>query len=413
MFWSKQEEKRENDVNDWKEIYSFEKGYENGVGSSGLQESTYFSCIKIISESIAKCPLQVKKETDKGEHIVTDHPLNNKLRLRPNPNMNAVDVFKTFVALAQHEGVAGLYINRIGNEIEGLYPIKITGITIDDVGLMKSDKRNKILYDFQGVDSEYGMCFEKDIILLKGFTLDGINTRATRTLLKESLDTSIKSQNYLNSLFGNGLTNKIVVQLASDLKDEGELRKIQSKFKRLYSNDKGRVFTVPAGYQVSPLNLNLSDAQFAELRQMSKKDIAGSMGVPLSKLGETVKNAKSEEQDNLSFLVDTLQIIFTAIEQECDWKLLTESDRKKGYKIRFNTNVILRMDSLTQANVLSAYVKNGIYSLNTAKEILGIELLEKDITTFPSGQVSLDQLLNNNLSYTKNKSPDSEVGDIE
>jgi HK97 family phage portal protein len=133
---------------------------------------------------------------------------------------------------------------------------------------------------------------------------------------------------------------------------------------------------------------------------MSKEDIAGSMGVPLSKLGIIVENAKSDEQDNISFLTDTLQVYFTQIEQEADWKLLTSADRKKGFKIRANTNVMLRLDALTQAQVVDIYVKNGTYSLNKAKEITGVKLLDKDVTTFPSGQVTLEQLMSNEVSYT-------------
>jgi HK97 family phage portal protein len=399
MFWDKQE-KREININDWQNIYNFQNGYENGISSGGLQESTYFSCIKIISESIAKCPFQVKQETDKGEFIAKDHYLYDMLRLRPNPYMTAVDVFKTYVALALHESISGLFIDRKGSKINGLYPVKVSNIIIDNIGLIKSTKNSKILYDFEGVNGETGSCFDKDILVLKGFTLDGINTKATRSLLRESLDTSIKSQNYLNTLFSNGLTNKMVVQLTSDIKEESELKKIQEKFGRVYSNN-NRIFTVPAGYNVSALNLSLSDAQFAELRKMSKTDIAGSLGVPLSKLGEIIENAKSDEQDNLSFLTDTLQVIFTAIEQEADWKLLTETERKLGYKIRANTNVMLRLDASTQASVISAYVKAGVYSLNKAKDILGIEKLDKDVTLFPSGQVTLEQLMSNKLSYTK------------
>jgi HK97 family phage portal protein len=237
---------------------------------------------------------------------------------------------------------------------------------------------------------------------LRDFSIDGINTKATRNILSESLDTNIKSQNYLNRLFQNGLTNKVIVQLTSDIKEEGELGRVQDKFGRIYSNN-NRIFTVPAGYNVSNLDLKLSDAQFAELRQMSKKDIAGAMGVPLSKLGELVENAKSDEQDNLSFLVDTLQVLFTQIEQEGDWKLLTAADRAKGYKIRANTNVMLRLDAKTQAEVITTYAKYGVYSLNKAKEIIGVEKLDKDVTTFPSGQVTLEQLLNNDVSYSKQK----------
>ncbi|SHN04262.1 phage portal protein, HK97 family [Anaerosporobacter mobilis DSM 15930] len=401
MFWDKIE-KRDTTANDWENLYSFENGYDNSVGAnSGLNESTYFSCLKIISESVAKCPFQVRKETDKGESVATDHYLYDLLRLRPNPSMSAIDTFKTLVVLSRHYGIAGLLIDRKGGKVKALYPVRITNITIDDAGLINSTKNNKILYDYEGANGEYGSCLENNIMVLRDFTLDGVNSKATRSMLKESLDTSIKSQGYLNKLFQNGLTNKIVVQLTSDIKEEGELKKIQDKFGRIYSNN-NRIFTVPAGYSVSSLNLSLSDAQFAELRGMSKKDIAGSMGVPLSKLGETVDNAKSDEQDNLSFLTDTLQVIFTQIEQEGDWKLLTETDRKKGFKIRANTNVMLRLDALTQAQVISTYVNDGVYSLNKAKEILGVEKLDKDVTTFPSGQVTLEQLMNNETSYTKN-----------
>lgn len=403
MIFDKMQEKREVNLNDWKDIYSFERGYDITPYSGDLKESTYFSSIKIISESIAKCYIQVKKETEKGEEIAKTHYLYDKLRLRPNPYMSSIDAIKSFVAIAKYEGIGGLYINRdIRGKIEGLYPVKITQITVDDMGLIKGTKNNKILYDFTGINSEMGSCFDKDIIILRDFTLDGISTNSTRKILKESLDTSLKSQNYLNTLFSNGLTNKIVVQLTSDIKEEKEIKKTQDKFGRIYSSN-GKVFTVPAGYNVSALNLSLADAQYEQLRRLSKEEIASMMGVPLTKLGFVKENAKSEEQDNLKFYNDTLLIIFEAIEQEMDYKLLTETERKMGYKIRFNVNVLLRTDAKTQADVINSYVRNGVYDLDKAREILGIEKLGGEpIITLPSGQVLLKDLLNGNVSYLKN-----------
>lgn len=402
-------EQRSNDINDWKEIYSFEKGYEDGPFEGNLKESTYFSCLKIISESVAKCTLQIKKETEKGEEIAKNHYLYDMLRLRPNKYMSAIDCLKTFVVLAKHEGIAGLYINRYRNgRIEGLYPVKINQITIDNAGLIKGVKNNKILYDYVSVDNEDGSCFDKDIIILRDFTLDGINAKATRSILKENLDTSLKSQNYLNTLFSNGLTNKVVVQLTSDIKEEGELKKIQGKFNRIYSSN-GKVFTVPAGFNVSALNLSLADAQYEQLRRLSKEEIATMMGVPLTKLGFVKENAKSEEQDNLKFLQDTLLAIFIAIEQEMDYKLLTEGERKQGYKARFNVNVMLRTDSKTQSEVINSYVRNGVYDLDLAREILGVKKLGGDpIITLPSGQVLLKDLLEGNVSYYKKNKGDVE-----
>lgn len=50
--------------------------------------------------------------------------------------------------------------------------------------------------------------FYEDLLIFKGFTMDGINTEAVRTIVKSTIDVQIKAQNYLNTLFDNGLTNK-------------------------------------------------------------------------------------------------------------------------------------------------------------------------------------------------------------
>lgn len=212
-------------VNDWKDIYTFEKGYDITPFQAQLKESTYFACIKLISESIAKCDLELRIKTEEGEVQAKDHYMYEKLKLRPNMYMSAIDCYKAFVALAKHNGYSGIFIDRKGSKIDGLYPVKITGVIIDSAGLIKSDKNNKIIWDFQAVEGEYGSCFDRDLIILRDFTLDGIKAKANRNILSKSLDSSIKSQEYLNNLFSNGLTNKLAVQLTSDLKEEGDLKK--------------------------------------------------------------------------------------------------------------------------------------------------------------------------------------------
>lgn len=353
------------------------------LGESGslndieLKESTYFTCLKILSESIAKCPLVLKQETEKGEIVAKKHYLYEKLRLRPNPYMSSIDFLKAVVGTYKHEGVAGIFIDRDKKTgmINELYPATIEKMTIDDVGLIESSKENKILVEFN-VCGEKRECLYKNIIILKDFTLDGINTKPTRELLKQNINTNVKSGNYLNQLFDNGLTNKLVVQMVSDIKEEKEVKKIQDKFNRLYSTN-GRVFTVPAGFNLQPLNLSLADAQFEQIKRMSIQQIASSFGIKMSQLGDLKDtNNNSLEQQNISFLVDTLLVIFQAIEQEMDYKLLTDKDRKKGYKIRFNTNVMLRTDAKTQAEILTTYLRHGTYTINDTREILGKENIE-------------------------------------
>ena len=140
--------------------------------------------------------------------------------------------------------------------------------------------------------------------------------------IKESIDSNVKAQKYQSQLFSNGLTNKMVVQLTSDVKDSKELKKIQNKFDKLYSSN-GRVFTVPAGFNVSAMNLSLADSQFAELKVIGKQDIASALGVPYS----LIEKGSLTEDENIAFLSNAIIPIITALEQEMDWKLLTDIDR--------------------------------------------------------------------------------------
>jgi HK97 family phage portal protein len=342
----------------------------NGTASE-INESTYFTCLKLLSEGIARVPLYLYKETEDGPERAKDHPLYKTLSLRPNPYMSAIDFWRSIVICRYHYGYGSAYIKRIDKKIE-LYPVKIENIIIDNVGLINSKLNNPVLVQFSdltGNGSIYDARLD-DIFIIKNFTIDGMTSKSNRQMISSTIKTSMKSQDYLNSLYDNGLTNKIAVQLTSDIREEKQLRQIQEKFKRVFS-DNGRVFTVPAGYTIQSLNLSLADAQFEELKRMSISQIASSFGIKMYQLNDLSNtNNNSLEHQQLSFLVDTLLIVFESIEQETDYKLLTKDDYERGYYSRHNTNVILRTDSKTQSEIIKNYVGSSVYAPNEARRQL-------------------------------------------
>ena len=369
-------------------------------------DSTYLKCINIFAENIAKLPIVTKTKTEKGDIDADDFYLYELLRLRPNSSMNAFECIKSLIAMTKHHGSAGLYIDRQKGIIKGLYPVKIIQFTVDNKGLIESTKENKVLVDFICGDIS-GTCFEKDIIILRDNSINGINFRRTKSYIRDSVETNIKAQQYQKQLFENGLTNKIVVQLTSDIKEEKELRKVQNKFNKIFSNN-GRVFTVPAGYNVSDLNLSLADSQFAELKIMGKKDVTSALGVPYS----LIEKGSLTEEETIAFLSNAIIPIITALEQEMDWKLLTPTERKQGYKIRFNVNAMLRTSPEKQSVILDRYVKDGIYTINDCKRILGVPLVEGgDIVTLPSGQITLENLIAGNATWQKSTAKGGEIGE--
>ncbi|MCB2354345.1 phage portal protein [Clostridium estertheticum] len=398
MIFDKLEKRDTVDVNDWKDVYSFEKGYDTTMFNSCFQESDYFKCIKIISSDVAKVPLLVKQHTENGERIAKEHPLFDLLKNRPNPYMSAVDFFKSLEATRQHNGdSASLIVRNIRGKVTGLYPINIVEILIDDVGLLKTKKVvMPIVVTYTcGKDGQQYTARYEDILHFKGFTLDGMTSMCVRKSLKTTLDTNISAKNYQKELFSNGLTSKAVVQLTSDIKDEKELKKTQEKFNRMYSS-KGRILTVPAGYSVQPLNLSLTDAEFSVLRKMGTVDTFTAFGVPLYMAGILEGyNNNAMEQATLSFLNDTLQVEFTSIEQEGNYKLLTETDRKNGYYLESDTTYLFKQDSKTLTAILISQVQNGITRPNEARRKLGYDDdINGDELLLHSGMMPLSMVLN-------------------
>lgn len=374
----------------------FVKGEEPDITQS-LSENTYFTCLNILANTIAALPFSIKQTTDTGEIEAKNHYLWSMLRYRPNPSMNSFECFKALILLFKHKGMAGLYIDRDKkSKIKGLYPVEITNITIDDLGLIKSPKQNKVLVDFICGDKS-DSCFDKDIIILRDNAFDGIKGKASNKYINNTLVTNIRAQNYQNELFANGLTNKAVVQLVSDIKDEKELGKIQEKFSRIWST-KGRIFTVPAGYNVQALNLSLADSQFSELKLIGKKDIASAIGIPYS----LIEKGYLTTEETIGYLTTTIGPILTCLEQEFDWKALGLNSIQQGHKIRANINSMLRTNPKTQQEIICEYTKNGIYSLEYSRNLLGIDSdFNNETVSLPSGQILLKDLLSGKATWQK------------
>lgn len=360
-----------------------------------LKESTYNKCIRYTGESVAKCPLTVKKITDKGEIEATDHRLYDKLRLRANPFMTISDCLKTWICLGEHEGISALYFTKQGY----MFPAKVARILVDDLGVIDSLKgKSAVAYVLDIAGQQIGALNEECCIYRSGVSWDNIRSvNANKDYLQDSTNTLLDGQSYLSKLFDNGMCSKVLVQLTSDMKNKGELAKEQDKFNSLFNTD-GKMFVAPAGTSISTLNMTLADGQFKEIRSLSRIEIANAFGLTPSMIGEGEGDI---EKDTLRYLQDTLLFKLEVLEQELDYKLLTEAERKQGYKIRFNTNVLLRTNTKTQQEIICEYTKQGIYSIEYARELLGVPNDMTGTVTLPSGQILLKDLLEGKAAWQK------------
>lgn len=362
-----------------KEINELFNRNANSIGEN-LSEVTYFTCMKMLSESLGKLNIDLMQDTENGTIRIKNHELYDLMRYRPNPYMTP-SIFKSLVEFNRnHYGNAYIWIRYQGSKVKEMWVLEndYVKVLVDDINLFKSE--NKLYYEYTNPKTLKKVMFsEKEIIHLKcGISKNGYVGLSVQDVLSATMKGNKASQSFLNSLNEKGLTARAVLQYVGDLdrNRKAELVKTIEEFATGEDNA-GRIIPIPLGMELTPLDLKLTDSQYFELRKYSALQIAAAFGIKPNQLNNYEKSSYSNsEMQNLSFYVDTLLFILKQYEEEFNYKLLTEGERKAGLHFKFNVSSILRADIKTQAECLAKYVNNGIYTPNEARRYLDNEVAE-------------------------------------
>ena len=364
-----------------------------------LSETTYFTCLKVLSETMGKLPLKCYVEDDNGGRVraPTDKSI-DKVLYRPNPYMTPSTFWTTMEANCQHYGNAYAWIQRryvkagrYGGryDIIGLWPMKSNCVTVymDDVGIF-GDKGG-LYYQFSDPDSGQMYVFKsEDVLHLKTWlTWDGVMGKSVQDILKDTVKGAAYSQQYLGKLYESGLTASSVLQYTGDLDDKLR-KKLQDRYNALLTGAKnaGKVVALPVGMTLSPLSYKLSDAQFIELKKYNALQIAAAFGVKPNQINDYEKSSyASSESQQLAFLVDTMLYRLCQYEQEINFKILSEEQRRNGYIFKFNEKVLLRADASSQMQTIAQAVQNGIYTPNEGRHLLDLPSVEGGDTAIVNG----------------------------
>lgn len=361
-----------------------------GIGETPrkkLSEATYFACLKVLSESIAKLPLKLLKSTQgQGIEKAVTHPLYSILKYRPNPYMTSTTFWGTVEYNRNHYGNAYCLITGAGGNTR-LWILPSTEVQIwwDDARLLSSVPNVWYLYSHGG--KQYKFSFEEVLHFKTSTSFDGVKGIPVCDILATTLEGNLKAQQMLNKLYDHGFTAKAVLQYTGSLNDENA--KIFAKgIEDFATGNDDMVKTLiplPLGATLQPLNMKLTDAEFLGVKKYSALQIAAAFGIKPNQINDYEKSSyASAEAQQLSFYVDTLLYILKQYEEEISFKLLSDEERAAGLYFKFNVSVILRADLKTQIETLSAAVSNFIYTPNEARAHL-------DLHSIPFG----DQLIGN------------------
>lgn len=350
-----------------------------------MAEVTYFTCLKMMSETLAKIPWKYYQKTDKGiiEPELSD--VAKLLKNRPNPFMTPTAFWNAVEMNRNHFGNAYVYVRskfkrkKYGGEYKvmdlWIMPSNCVQIVVDDEGYFGG--RGKIWYVYNDKYSGQQYVFGTDEVLhfKTSHSLDGITGLPVQAILKTTVEGAAASQDYLNSLYESGLTGKATLEYTGDLNKDLKEKLVQA-FEEFGSGAKnaGKIIPVPLGMKLTPLDIKLSDSQFIELKKYSALQIAAAFGIKPNQINDYTKSSYSNsEMQQLSFLTDTMLFVLKQYEEEVNYKLLTDEEAfSEGKYYKLNEKVLLRTDSKTQMEIFATGVQNGIQKVNECRRKLDL-----------------------------------------
>ncbi len=377
-----------------------------------ISEVTYFTCLKMLSETLAKMPIKYYQKTDNG--IIEAEPTETSklLTSRPNPFMTPTTFWNTVEINRNHYGNAYVYMRKkfIRKKYGGEFRIidlwvmqsNCVQIIVDDLGIFAGVGRLWYVYTDPTTGKQYVFSTDEVMHFKTSFSFDGIRGIPVQQILQDTIAGACESQKFMNNLYENGLTARAGLEYAGELDKKAKEALVES-FKQFGSgaNNAGTILPIPLGMKLVPLDIKLTDSQFFELKKYTALQIAAAFGVKPNQINDYEKSSYSNsEMQQLSFYVDTELFIIKHYEEEINYKMQSEEEQKAGFYYKYNEKVLFRTDSKTQMEYLKAGVSGTIISPNEARRKLDMEDKEAGDELYANGNIiSLTQA---GIAYQKN-----------
>ncbi|EKO3875086.1 phage portal protein [Vibrio metschnikovii] len=327
---------------------------------TALTCSAVLSCIRVITEDLAKMPLILYKRKGDSRERASDHPLYRLMKSRPNRYQTAFE-FKELMQLhALLRGNSYAVIVRDANQT----PVELIPQNPDTTQVLESED-GQLFYDF---GEKIGIAPAEDVFHLRGISKDGKIGLSLVKLMAESIGLSIATEKHGAAFFGNGARAGVV------LRHPGKLSKIAKdairddwEERHRGVDQSNRVAVLAENMEVQEMTLSHEDAQFLETRTFQRYEVAGFMRVAPHLIAimdkATFSNIEHQGQSHAS---NALHPWCVRWEEKLNVSLLFE-DEQEDYFFEFLMDSIVRADFKTRMEGYSAAISARIMSPNEAR----------------------------------------------
>ena len=363
-------------------------------GSSKISEedalsiSSVASATELITATIARLPVKLYKQGEKGEYVSIEDSRTFLLNNEPNHLQTAITLKKRIILDYLLHGNSYVYPEWQRNELLAIHHIPARNVSVEKYvnknlpfvvnGVIKVTGADATMVDFMPDDL---------MIILKNSD-DGLQSMGVLDLNSELLNLALNQQEYSSSLLENGSLPMAILTTPSKLSDKA-MERITKSWRSAYQGKKnaGKTVVLEEGMDYKPVSLNPNELDLSTSKNSTLSDIARIFGIPESMLNADANKYNSNEQNNLHFLQYTLEPVITAFESSLNKSLLLEEEKKKGYSFRFDRDSILATTESEKFATTIQAMKGGLLSVNEARERHNMKQILDDYMMWSLGNI--------------------------
>jgi HK97 family phage portal protein len=336
---------------------------------SSKNVATAYRCGNILSDDMAKLPLQVYISRQDGE-IQRQHPdpfIRNLAWLterKPNRWWTPFQFKKQKAQWLIHWGNAYVWQPPIYPREHFILPSNVTFPVFDLKGNLwyrtrfRGDHHDSYLPDVEVAHT------------LINPDETGFNGRGVVQYARETIGRQLSAYASQNSLFRNGLSAAGILWLAGD--SEPKVRKkVREMYEEVMSGESnsGRIAILDKKVtQFQPVTMQPKDIQFLSLIQDNDIAVMNFFGMPSYKLNTGKQAYNSNEQNNNDYLSTTLDPYLVQDEQVGASKWLTEDEQGYMY-LRYERSALFRTNAKDRGDYLNAAIQNMRMTPNEARQV--------------------------------------------
>jgi HK97 family phage portal protein len=390
---------------------------------TAVQIAAFTGCTRLLSDVLSSTPLNVwERNSDGTESIALEHSLSSILRLSPNNECTAADMFHAGMT---HICLTGnMYLEKGYNgagQVGGLFlrnpfrtiPYRFAKGGPGGYGLEPGD----LFYKTNDTPTGYERIIRaEDVIHVKGLGMDGlVGLSPVKYYAREVLGTDLAAQSYAAKFFANDSRPGGYLKTPGMRDPEQKLKDAQTWIAAHARGNARRVAILDGGMEWVNVGIPPEEAQFLQTREFNRTQIACIFGIPPHFLGEAAESRANMEQRALEFLTFTAKPWFNRFEQAFNFRLFPSVGRNAGrFFCRFDTS---QFERATYADLLKGVQMGryaGLLTGNEGRKLLGFQPYSKKQLTSKDPADKLWQPVNMvwvTTDWDKEKSEPAGAGD--